>query len=136
MSPVIFRFGLYLRLPFEGATSREVGAVGFHRWYPQGPDDALVLDTGHPNAVLRVWFLPKHASDGTLGAEKGALEKADEEELGRYGVIWSGPLFGDLTVSRGLSTADIAALEKTGDEVMTQHEAIAKTVVENWLCPP
>lgn len=46
---------LTLRVSLEGLESDCHGAV-FHRWLPDGKNDAIELDVDDPNGKLKVWF--------------------------------------------------------------------------------
>lgn len=140
MSETIFQFCKELT-DFTKVKSRSYQeaerAVGFHRWFPNGPSDALSLETGHPNVSLRIWFDPKHISRGsfTTENEKEALALCDESALSKIGVLWSGPLFGELKVSGGLPENCIDALVQTSEEAIPEHQEIAKIILKYWICP-
>lgn len=137
--PILFRCGVYLTDGLRQDVSGHKGEVAFHRWFPEGISDALVLDTGYTKAILRVWFERGDVSDDTLaGLGDESLAQAGAEVLTKYGVLWSGPLRGELRVHGGLSSEQIAALEKIekiSNEAISEHYEVAKLVLKYWICP-
>jgi len=107
-------------------------AVAFHRWYPDGDSNPLVLNTGHQKANLRVWFERKDISDGSLGDRAGGrLAQADSGALTEYGVLWSGPLRGELRIEGILSEEQIKALEKTSDKTRLSKNALQRAFLDS-----
>lgn len=132
--PVIFRFATHLRT----SAGFNRGAVGFHRWFPSRSDDGIDLRTGHPNAVLRVWFDRKEVCDGPLTTEEDPrpLQEADADKLSEVGVVWSGPLRGELAVKAEGGTASwVRALRETSEGMLPKHREIVGEALKLWLCP-
>lgn len=105
----------------------------FHRWLPDGERDAISLDTGDPNAELKVWFERRGFVDnGFIRFDYGRREVAPEI-IPTQAILCAGPLMGLLEI-RGLSDEELAPLSENqvGDE---QYIALGKKIVKEWLYP-
>ncbi len=84
----------------EMYTSHGPGPL-FTRWLPDGSKDAIALDTGDENAILKVWFKRfGHKPDGSFIAYHDEKQEADSETIARQGKLDAGPLFGSLELKK------------------------------------
>ncbi len=89
----------------------------FHRWLPDGKKDAIVLNTGDPNAELRVWF-----ERWGFKEDKDRIEfsykrrEVDPETIHKQAILEAGPLMGLLKI-QALPEENLAPLQenKVGD---------------------
>ena len=111
-----FRFGLHLT-----EQRSDVRGPVFHRWHPRGSDNAIELDTGDPNASLRIWFdLEVKASLGLFSLEK-------IEDLANQGAVQGGPLRGLLSL-KGVDDQTVEILEEGAVEKAMERAVEAGSV--------
>lgn len=84
----------------------------FHRWIPQGEEDAVSLDTGHTDYSLKVWFERKDFATG-LGEEQAPISD--------YGALDAGPLKGKLEIEN-LSNNYVRAIRESEIDTTTTLE--------------
>jgi hypothetical protein len=111
-----FKFGLHLT-----EQRSDVRGPVFHRWHPRGSDNAIELDTGDPNASLRIWFaLEVEASLGLFSLEK-------IEDLANQGAVQGGPLRGLLSL-KGVDDQTVEILEEGAVEKAMERAVEAGSV--------
>jgi hypothetical protein len=106
----------------------------FHRWLPNGQEDAIVLDAGDPNAELKVWFERRGYVDSGLIKFSYERREVDPEIVSKQAILDAGPLMGLLEL-RGLPQEQLVAIQedKIGDD---HYRAIGKKVANRLLYPP
>jgi hypothetical protein len=98
MKKLLIRIALPLEDYHLDETMRPHGLL-FHRWLPDGPSDAIALDTGNENVELKVWFERRgFIRDGWIEFDYDRRE-VDLDIIGRQAVLDAGPLFGYLQIS-------------------------------------
>ena len=106
----------------------------FHRWLPDGEKDSIVLDTGDPDAELKVWFDRwGFVRDGFIEFSYKRREVAPDL-IPRQAVLDAGPLMGLLRI-QGLSEEQLAPIreDKVGDDA---YVVVGKRVIKKLLYPP
>lgn len=89
----------------QGAWPQATG-VAFHRWAPNGVEDAIRLETGDPDAELRVWL---------------EAEELGDPATAEWSVVWATSLSGHLII-QGLSDEDCGPLRTRLDAPGGQRE--------------
>ncbi len=132
METLLLKFCIRLEVDFKQWGPRAHGPY-FHRWLPNGKEDALVLNTGDPSAKLVVWFerLGFKRDEEIIFDYK--RREVDAEAMRKQGVIEAGPLWGSLEVTK-ISQEELAALKgnKSGD---SNYIALGKRILQ-LICPP
>lgn len=132
MSRFSLRFIAFLERP-DVEPTRHHGPL-FHRWLPNGIEDAIVLDTGEADVTLRVWFerLGFVGSDGYIYYDAQRRE-VDASIVPRQAVLDAGPLFGLIEVAP-VPDDDLEPLiqDKQGDD---RYIALGKRVVKKLIHP-
>ncbi|MGE0539233.1 MAG: hypothetical protein AB7R89_03555 [Dehalococcoidia bacterium] len=111
---------------------------GFHRWLPDGRQDALTLNTEDPTAELQVWF-ERWGATKTTEPRAGFVEfstnrhEVDPTIMERQGVLDAGPLLGML-ILRDVPQEQLDAVvnDRRNDPA---YVALGKRVVKR-LHPP
>ncbi|MDQ3816517.1 MAG: hypothetical protein M3362_02350 [Acidobacteriota bacterium] len=106
----------------------------FHKWLPDGEKDAIILNTGDPQAELKVSFERRgFVNDSGYIVFKLDRHDVDPEVIPRQAVLEGGHLIGWLKIE-GITEEEIENLQKatTGDAI---YEALGKRVI-NLIYPP
>jgi hypothetical protein len=133
MSVLQLRFVIFLEDYTLPNTSRPHGPL-FHRWLPDGENNAIVLKTGDANASLRVWFRRcDFLKDGWITFDYMRHE-VDLEVMHKQGVLDAGPLFGILKI-QGISEEEMSALkdDRKGDP---HYVMLGKRITKDLLYSP
>ena len=89
MTTMLLKFRINLELYELQTLNRNHGPL-FHRWLPDGQQDSIVLDTGHPNSDLEVWFERRgFVDDGWIRFDYKRRE-VDPEIMSKQGVLDAG----------------------------------------------
>lgn len=106
----------------------------FHRWLPDGMKDAIILDTGEPNAVLKVWFERMGFVNNGFIKFDYVRREVDPEIIPMQAILKAGPLYGLLEI-QDISKEELTALleNRAGDEIYVK---LGKKVVNKLLYPP
>lgn len=106
----------------------------FHRWLPEGKKDAIILDTGDPNADIKVWFEQWGLVDNGWIKFSYDRREVDPKIIPTQAILDAGPLMGILEI-KGVSEEELTNLRKNkvGD---TRYIALGKRVVKRLLYPP
>jgi len=108
MPKLLLKFGINLEAK-DTQFALEHHGPQFHRWLPDGEKDAILLDTGDPNAVLKVWFERRgFVRDGFIVYDRKRQE-ADSEIIPKQAVLDAGPLRGLLEIQE-ISAEEIMSL--------------------------
>ena len=93
----------------------------FHRYLPDGKNDEIVMDTGDPNFILKVWFERRGF------VQNGAIEfdyrrkEVDPEIIPRQAILDGGPLSCLLEINEISSEQeDVIRNEKKGDPIFVK----------------
>jgi len=99
----------------------------FHRWLPDGENDAIILDIPKSKAQLKLWFERRGFVEGQSITYDNNRHEVDPDIMIKQGVLEGGPLMGLLS-GYELSEEEVSALEKDrkGDPV---YEALGKKVI-------
>lgn len=114
MVSILFSF----QVPLEDY-SMDFGHKGplFHRWIPNGKEDALSLDTRVPYTSLKIWFERRgYVRNGCIEFDSKRKE-VDESVMEKQGVLEGGRLFGSLQIDE-IVDEQLESLKqnKIGDE--------------------
>jgi len=105
MSQLFFSFNIDLSRHERPFLQQPPGPL-FHRWLPDGQNNAILLPTGTSKIELSVWF--SRDSKGSASQGSTAL---DNVLLPRQAILDAGPLAG-LVVFRSVSAAQLGALNE------------------------
>jgi len=124
---LLVRFGVRLNDNSLGDIGERHGPL-FHRWLPDGEEDAITLDTKDPNLLVRVWFERRGCVVSRFIVYDDERREVDPEVLAEQALLEVGPLSGELRVF-GLSEEELATVVQhiTGDEV---YGALGKRAVK------
>jgi len=110
-------------------TGGEVGPL-FHRWLPNGQQDAISIGPKGRDSSIQVWF-ERRGKVGTDGYWRydatNTQSKVDESSIRRHGYLNAGILFGHATF-HGISGEEIAAV-RAGRRGDGHYERLGKRVV-------
>ena len=132
MPKLLLKFGINLEAK-DTQFALEHHGPQFHRWLPDGEKDAILLDTGDPNAVLKVWFERRgFVRDGFIVYDRKRQE-ADSEIIPKQAVLDAGPLMGLLEIHE-ISEEELVPLRenRSGDDV---YKALGKKAIK-LIYPP
>lgn len=101
-----FRINLTEHLPDSIV---ETGPL-FHRWLPDGKQDAVALTTPDEQEQITVWFERRTVVNHGFLSWKSDGEAFDPNIMKRQGKLDGGPLFGDMNAV--VSTTELAAIKK------------------------
>lgn len=106
----------------------------FHRWLPNGEEDAIEIDTGYPDYKLEVWFDRwNFAKDSTIDNNDVKREEFDEKDLLSQGALDAGFLLGRLEIENiSDSIVQFIREDNKGNEEYVQ---LAKQLLNNVLYP-
>src|SRR5579872_4737380 len=100
MPTLFLRFGVYLKnhnIEFspEGPLT--------HRWLPDGENDAISLDTGDSDFILKVWFKRRGYVSGSMIEYASDREEVDPTIIPKQGILEVGAMTGFLEVKNIVS---------------------------------
>jgi len=126
MLTLLLKFKINLEEYDVSTYSQHYGPL-FHRWLPDGEKDAIVLDTGDPNAELKVWFERLGFKDKDFIEFDYTRREVDPETIPKQAILEAGPLMGLLKI-QALSEEESTPLRenKVGD---ARYVALGKKVV-------
>lgn len=132
--PLLVRFRVDLEPEQIDESFRPHGAL-FHRWLPDGPDDALKVPTGHPGTTIRYWFerlgFSNPGEDRIYFARN--RREVDERLMVRQAILDSGPLHGELRTESW--SEDEHGVVTSGATGSAAYIAIAKRLVDGIVIP-
>ena len=133
MAPLLLRFAIVLEDRNEGLLSRRYGPL-FHRWLPDGAQDAIELKTGDPGVCLRVWFERRGYMDGAFAKFDHDRQEIDPEAIPELGVLDAGPMRGLLQIDNP-TPDELRVLRdvKTGNDA---YRALGKRIVKKLIHTP
>jgi hypothetical protein len=108
--------------------------VLFHRWLPDGIEDALDAKTGTPNARLRFWFERcGYVDESGLVTYDDKRREVAPERMALQGKLESGPLLALLELSN-VAKEDLDAVieKKVGDP---RYVELAKRLLKDFIYP-
>ena len=131
MGIILFNFVVQLRDSDQPYPFCHDGPL-FHRWLPDGEKDAIVLDTGDPQAELKVSFERRGFMDGGHVRFRWDCREVDPTVIPRQAVLEGGYMVGWLKIE--VPDEELENLRKvaTGDPA---YEALGKRVVR-LIYPP
>lgn len=105
----------------------------FHRWLPDGENDAIALDIPKSKAQLKLWFERRGLVEDQFIKYDSKRHEVDPNIMIKQGVLEGGPLTG-LLAGCELSEEELVALkeDRKGDPA---YEALGKRVI-NLIYPP
>lgn len=99
----------------------------FHRWLPDGEKDAIVLDTGDPNAELKVWFERLGFKHKDFIEFDYTRREVEPETIPKQAILDAGPLVGLLEIHAVSEEESVSLREnKVGD---ARYVALGKKIV-------
>jgi hypothetical protein len=118
MPKLLLKFGINLEESGSRSAFLEHHGPQFHRWLPDGERDAIFLDTGDPNAILKVWFERRGFVDGSFIKYDRTRREVDPGIVPKQAVLDAGPLIGLLEIN-AISEEELVPLRdnKVGDDV-------------------
>ena len=124
--------GMYLTAPAPDEAGLPDGPL-FHRWLPNGIDDAISFAFGTPKDTLQVWFLRRgYMDDGFVRYAPDRFE-VDEIMMQRHGWLNAGALRGQATYSQ-ISASEMAAV-RADSRGAPEYMYLGKRVVEFLRTP-
>ncbi|MCH7647098.1 MAG: hypothetical protein IIA83_00615 [Thaumarchaeota archaeon] len=108
MSDLLLRFSLSLK--DHDITFGTDGLI-FHRWLPNGQDNAIDLPTKFPNTELKIWFNRCGYTEKNKIVFDRSRQEVDPEIMNINGILSSGPLHGLLQI-KDIQQKDESALRK------------------------
>ncbi len=115
MPTLTLNFGVSLEAYFSPFTDYH-GPI-FHRWLPNGPDDAIELPVTDQDALLRVWFERRGYKEQGFIRYSRERKEVDPADMERQGALDGGPLFGSLVIKNiDASQIDAVTGNKRGDK--------------------
>lgn len=108
MSDLLLRFSLSLK--DHDITFGTDGLI-FHRWLPNGQDNAIDLPTKFPNTELKIWFNRCGYTEKNEIVFDHSRQEVDPEIMNINGILSSGPLHGLLQI-KDIQQKDESALRK------------------------
>ncbi|MDP3112366.1 MAG: hypothetical protein Q8M71_09730 [Thermodesulfovibrionales bacterium] len=129
MSTLLIKFKVLLDSDF----SDNHGAL-FHRWLPNGEEDAILLDTGDSNTTLKVWFERWGIVDKGHIKYDGSLKQVDSEIMTQQAILEGGPLRGLLEI-RNLRDEDLALFAERSDK-NDEYYSLVKKVIKKLIYLP
>src|SRR5579864_6811086 len=113
MPTLLLKFYVYLKRLYA---MRNFEGPLFHRWLPDGEKDALVLDVGTENALLKVWFERRGFLEGGLIQYDVTRKEVDPAVIATQAALTAGSLFGSLEI-QGLTEEEVTPIRenKIGD---------------------
>lgn len=126
MTTLLLTFHVFLEDNSLGENLMTSGPI-FHRWLPNGQEDAIQLPITDPGAELKVWFERRgYVEDGWIKFDCNRKE-VDSKIMRNQAKLVAGPLFGMLKI-QNISTAEEEALRQNsmGD---SQYMALGKRVL-------
>jgi len=105
----------------------------FHKWLPDDEKDALVLDTGTENAVLKVWFERRGFLEGGLIKYDVTRKEVNPTVIPTQAALTAGSLFGSMEI-QGLTEEEVTPIRenKIGD---ASYVALGDQVVNKLIYP-
>lgn len=97
MLTLLLKFKINLEEYDVSTYSQHYGPL-FHRWLPDGEKDAIVLDTGDPNAELKVWFERLGFKDKDFIEFDYTRREVDPETIPKQAILEAVPLMGLLKI--------------------------------------
>jgi hypothetical protein len=132
MTMLLLRFAVYLENPGFPFGRSPHGAL-FHRWLPNGREDAVSVPVADTRNKIDVWFERKgRVADSFLHYDSERAE-VDVAIMRRQGYLHSGPLIGEGQYAH-VSSSELAAV-KNDHRGSEDYIAVGKRVVE-FLQPP
>jgi hypothetical protein len=92
--------------------------VWFHRWLPDGEKDAIILESGHYDAKVKLWFARFGRVENGRIVYDEKLKEVDPDVMTKQGLLESGNLFGKIE-SFEITADELRILEekKIGDKI-------------------
>jgi hypothetical protein len=130
MPTLLLKFYVYLK---RIDVMRDFEGPLFHRWLPDGEKDALVLDVGTENAVLKVWFERRGFLERGLVRYDVTRKEVDPAVIPTQAALTAGSLFGSLGI-QGLIEEVVTSIRenKIGD---ASYIALGDRVVNKLIYP-
>ncbi len=99
-----------------------------HRWLPDGEKDAISLDTGDSDFVLKVWFKKRGYVSGSMIEYASDREEVDPSIIPKQGILEAGVMTGFLEV-KSIATDKLNAVTSnlTGD---ANYVSLGKEIVK------
>lgn len=109
----------------------QVKGLAFHRWLPNGSEDAIVLNERDDSCEIKVWFERLGVADNGFIQYKENELLSDHSLIESQAIIDSGPLCG-LIILRNISTSERLINESEDNE---DYHGLAKRVVQILFYP-
>lgn len=112
--------------------SEKFHGPAFHRWLPNGENDAINLVANNENTSLKIWFKRFGYTDDMVqfSLDHNSIE---ETVLRRQGILQGGPLFGELKLNYNFFTRDQITLienyNNSGVSETNEYEHIGEVIV-------
>src|SRR6266851_1720861 len=131
MPTLLLKFYVYLG---RQDVMRNFEGLLFHRWLPNGEEDALILDTETPNTKLKVWFEQRGYVNDRFIKFDVTRKEVDPAIIPTQAALVAGSLFGLLEVLEPTEEEVSSLLEnKIGDP---SYKALGDRVINRLMHPP
>lgn len=132
MPTLLLKFYVYLTRTNQ--VMRNFEGPLFHRWLPDGENDAIVLATGTADATLKVWFERRGYTDDRFITYDITRKEVDSAIIPMQAALVAGSLFGSLEI-RGLAAEEVASLRDNniGEQ---NYIRLGIRVVNTLIYPP
>src|SRR5438105_10911732 len=111
MPRLLLRFQIDLQRRFDGSFKLGQEWTVFHRWLPNGEQDALIFDMKDPDIELKIWFERWGVVENGLIKYKSGVREFDAAIIPTQGYLVAGPLFGQLSMNN-LAVEDGESLQE------------------------
>lgn len=126
------KFKIILNLESISNITEHPGPL-FHRWLPNGMDDAIILDIENHNAELKIWFERMGFMNGGFIEFDNNRQEVKPDVIPQQAILKAGPLMGLLEI-RDISEKELIPLieNSIGDENFIKF---GKKVVNKLIYP-
>jgi len=131
MFTLLFKFSIYLQ---RQDVMRNYHGPLFHRWLPDGLNDAIILDTTTPNTELKVWFERRGFVNHGMIEFDISRREIDPTIIPTQAALEAGPLYGSLEIQE-LIEEEVAALLNNSIGAQSYIE-FGDKIVNKLIHPP
>jgi hypothetical protein len=132
VATLLLRFVVSL-IDYEESRHEHINGPLFHRWLPDGENDAIALETGNPDVELKIWFERRGFVDNSFVKYDNMRHEVDPDVMVRQGKLEAGHLRGSLVFDR-LSDEELRPIleNKLGEP---RYVALGRRIVQDTLFP-
>jgi hypothetical protein len=132
MPKLFIRFGFYLT-DYDPDIQRDPEGPLFHRWLPNGEEDALIVDVPNESASIKFWFERRGYIEGKKIIYDSQRKEVQDDLIPLQTILNAGALRGQIELKNVSKTALNAVIgSKIGNK---SYEALGKKVINKLLVP-